>query len=515
MYISKIKLINFKKFQNFVLEPNPGMNIIVGDNETGKSTILEAIDLVATASVRKVEAIGLDKLFNIDAIKSFCAGERTFYNLPSLIIELYLNDVNDYTLNGKNNSDGVTCNGLRLVCDPDLDYFSEINQVLTQNEYFPFDYYRIRFSSFADEAFTTYRKKLRSVLINSIGMNSINATNDFVKRMYLQYTEDDVHERAIHKGCYRLMKNKFCDQHLRDINKRLPPTTGYKFALKSASIFGFENDLTILEDEVQIDSKGTGRQVFIKTDFALQKAGTNVDVILLEEPENHLSYHNLRRLVDILSSTKTGQFFITTHNNLICTRLDLNHLQILKFEKSSQPLKLQELSEETVKYFVKAPPAGIIEFILAPKTILVEGPSEYILMERFYETVKSKKPEDDGVNILCIRGLSFKRYLEIARLNNSKVAVITDNDGNFDKNCIQKYKDSVSNNIRIFYNENNELNTFEKVLFQDNDELCKGLFDDVEHMIKHKTESAYKLAVSKKVINVPQYIREAIEWINE
>lgn len=59
----------------------------------------------------------------------------------------------------------------------------------------------------------------------------------------------------------------------------------------------FENDLMIYEDEIGIDSKGMGTQVFIKTDFALERAGDNVDVILFEEPENHLSHTNLRKLV--------------------------------------------------------------------------------------------------------------------------------------------------------------------------------------------------------------------------
>ena len=49
MYISKIKIENFKCFKEvFVLPLNNGLNILVGDNESGKSTILEAIHLVLT-----------------------------------------------------------------------------------------------------------------------------------------------------------------------------------------------------------------------------------------------------------------------------------------------------------------------------------------------------------------------------------------------------------------------------------------------------------------------------------
>ena len=46
MYIKKIIIENFKCFEGgFPLELNKGLNILVGDNEAGKSTILEAIHL--------------------------------------------------------------------------------------------------------------------------------------------------------------------------------------------------------------------------------------------------------------------------------------------------------------------------------------------------------------------------------------------------------------------------------------------------------------------------------------
>ena len=512
--ITKIKLVNFKRFENFEIEPNEKINIIVGDNETGKSSILQAIDLVASGSVRKVENLGLEKLFNVDAINKFQSGERIIKNLPNLIIELYLDGVNDFTLNGKNNTERRSCNGIRLVCKPNPDFYTEITESLKEKDYFPFDFYSIRFSTFADEGYSGYKKKLRTILINSSEMDSNYATNDFIHRAYLQYTEDNTNERVVHKNRYRLMKTNFSNKQLSELNARIPTGNNYKFALKSSSVFSFEDDLMVYEDNVPIDNKGTGRQIFIKTDLALKRSGTNMDVVLIEEPENHLSTYNLRKLVNRLTKEIDGQLFITTHSSFISTRLELNNLQII--QNSEHPLKLNQLNSETAKYFIKAPPAGIVEFILAPKTILVEGPSEYMLMESFYEKLTGHKPEDDNVNILDIRGLSFKRYLEIAKLTQSKVAVITDNDSDYVKNCIDKYKDYNSlANIKIFFEKDNSKNTFEVVFFGDNTEVCEQLFKDVGHMISNKTESAYKLLTENFTLNVPQYIEEAIEWIRD
>ena len=45
MYIEKILIKNFKCFGSFELDLKSGINIIVGDNEVGKSSIIEAIHL--------------------------------------------------------------------------------------------------------------------------------------------------------------------------------------------------------------------------------------------------------------------------------------------------------------------------------------------------------------------------------------------------------------------------------------------------------------------------------------
>lgn len=54
IFITKIKLYNFRRFREFVIEPNTKNNILIGDNESGKSTILEAIDLVSGGNNRSL-----------------------------------------------------------------------------------------------------------------------------------------------------------------------------------------------------------------------------------------------------------------------------------------------------------------------------------------------------------------------------------------------------------------------------------------------------------------------------
>ena len=51
MAIEKVIIQNFKKFKNpFEVKFNENINLLVGDNESGKSTILEAIHVALTGN---------------------------------------------------------------------------------------------------------------------------------------------------------------------------------------------------------------------------------------------------------------------------------------------------------------------------------------------------------------------------------------------------------------------------------------------------------------------------------
>lgn len=142
---------NYKRFQEFEFVPNKGMNIIVGDNEAGKSSILEAIDLVISGIVRKVGNLGIDRIINAAAIDDFFDGGKKYEDLPVVRVELFLEGKFGFEMEGKNNTDEVTAYGLRMICEPNSDFEQEIMDSLkTDERFFPYDYYRIRFSTFAD-----------------------------------------------------------------------------------------------------------------------------------------------------------------------------------------------------------------------------------------------------------------------------------------------------------------------------------------------------------------------------
>jgi len=516
--IEKIKLQNFKRFQEFTVSLDEEINLLIGDNEAGKSSILSAIDIVLSGSRSKIETFGLDSLFNLSVIQDFLNSEKKYENLPKLFIEVYLNEQNNPDLNGKVNSDEVVCDGLRLICEPNDDLGKEIKEILKQEEAnFPFEYYSINFRTFSGENYTGYRKFLKHILIDNTQISNEYATRQYVSSMYQSTVENA--EKNKHQNEYRKYKQNFKNTVLKDLNDRI---SDYSFSIKTNSKSNLENDLTISENEIEIENKGKGRQCFIKTEFTLKKNETDLEVVLIEEPENHLSHINMKKLIQRIASSENKQLLIATHNNLISTRLDLRK-SILLNSNSSVPVLLNDLTKETANFFIKASDNNILEFILSEKVILVEGNAEYILMDTFFNNETGEKVENFNIHIISVGGTSFKRYLEISKILKIKTAVIRDNDKNYQANCIDNYSDYADDNIKIFADKNNERYTFEIAIYKDNTVICDKLFNTSrrtlsvqDYMLKNKANAAFELLDKKsnKIIP-PEYIKEAIVWINE
>jgi len=176
-----------------------------------------------------------------------------------------------------------------------------------------------------------------------------------------------------------------------------------------------ETDLAIVEGNISIENKGKGRLCFVKTELALKRAGNDLQIVLIEEPENHLSHINMKRLIQKIIDANDKQIFIATHSDMISSRLDLRKVIIIN-SNSPVPLTLEMLPDATAIFFMKAPDKNILEFILSKKVILVEGDAEYILMEEFYKKIRQRSPQEENIHIIAVDGKTFKRYLDISKI---------------------------------------------------------------------------------------------------
>ncbi|QHA89926.1 ATP-dependent nuclease [Serratia rhizosphaerae] len=514
--ITRLMLQNFKKFSALDLSFCADRNVLIGDNESGKSSILLALDLVLSDSRYRVETLGVETLLSQSAVDGFLAGERRIEQLPVLTVDVFLSAGTNPDLNGRQNLADIDADGLRMRIAPMIDeYGQDISQVLQHNpSIFPFEYYSVKFTTFSGGHYAGFRRYLRHLLLDSARIDSEHAAQEYTRAVY--NVNVPVSERYRLENSYRQQKNHFCEQQLSVVNDALEL---YRFGIRAGTKSGLEANLDITEEGISIRNRGKGRQCFIKTEFALRRHQQQgeLDVLLLEEPENHMSHLSMKKLVSQLATDRQTQLFIATHSSHISSRLDLRKAILLG---EAGKVLLNDLSADTAAFFIKAPDNNVLEFSLSKRVLLVEGDAEFILIEYFYHLLHARKPEDDDVHIIAIGGTSFRRYLELARLLGTRVAALRDNDGKYQQNCAERYADLLSENIQVFADPDDTRSTFEISLYQDNRDLCEELFGQErrrltvqEYMLANKAEAAFRLLQHDKIMNVPGYIQEALTWI--
>ena len=185
MFILKIKLHNYRRFQDLEIRFKQGRNSLVGDNESGKSSVLEAIDLTTRGSRHRVEDLGIATLFNVGVVREFMAGDKQLINLPKLYVELYLANIVEEGLDGNENSDGIPAYGIRMCIEPDQALSRQIQMVLqAQNASFPYEFYTISFTTFSGEPYNGYTKKVKTIFLDNSTIGNEYALNDFISTIY-------------------------------------------------------------------------------------------------------------------------------------------------------------------------------------------------------------------------------------------------------------------------------------------------------------------------------------------
>jgi putative ATP-dependent endonuclease of the OLD family len=538
--IEKITIQNYKCFKDkFTLELNEGINIIVGNNEAGKSTILEAINIVLSGLLngRYIKNELSQYLFNIETETEYLQSLKTPNRLPPpyILIEVFIKDENLPLFNGNFNSDKDNkAKGLFVKIEFDDAYKMEYEALINSNDVttIPIEYYKITWMSFAREAITIRSVPLRSILIDSSANKFQNGSDIYLSKII----KDDLEEKeAIQiSQAFRKTKESFmADTSIDAINKKISTKADVSSKAVTISVDlsprnSWENAVITYLDKIPFHQIGKGEQCMIKTNLALaNKKAINSNVILIEEPENHLSYSKLNQFVNSINQKCTGkQIIISTHSSFIANKLNLKHLIILQNKK---PVRLNMLSGDTSDFFQKLAGYETLRLILSKKAILVEGPSDELIVQRAYMDLNSGKlPIEDEIEIISV-GLSFKRFLELAEITLTETAVVTDNDNNYIVNIVEKYKNYMGvnekANILICADNRNNLNTLEPQLVDANSTNIKILYDIldidqltyktnsdlIKYMEANKTKYALKIFSSPNSICYPNYILDAIK----
>ena len=548
--ISKVRITGFKKIRKpFELTFNDLVTILVGDNGVGKSTIVEAINLALCGKYRDAP-IGRsvsEYLFNKDDVALFTNSSQPYLAFPEVRIDVYLEGGDKATaarLSGANCPEKTKKCGFSFTISFDSEYLPEVEEA-SRSEHFdslPIEYFEVSWTTFSGEKVTPRMLPITSVLINPNGdMRPSFGTDRTTKSLIDMLDKDD--RLALSQGA---RKGKDGFRHaVRNggINQKLANSASFRAGkpeldVNLGSADSWYRDLTISLSGVPYENIGAGPQCLLQSEISfgsISGGSSKPTVVLIEEPKNHLSYGNLNRLLSLLNSYQGSQFLCTTHSSFVANKLGLENLVVIGSATDGIPsTTLKHLPEATYSFFRKLPGFETLRLALVDKAILVEGPSDELIVQRAYQDKYGCSPLANGIDVISV-GLAFERFLSIAQLIGKKVAIVTDNDGNPEK-VAKKFEPYLPlENIQAFFDSEAHdephddyptlrLDTLEATLVRSagREALCSllGRKDESDHSLIHymetnKTDTALSIFDSETPIVFPSYITRAVEWIGE
>lgn len=537
IYITHLHIENYRCFRLFDMDFEKESNIIVGDNEAGKSTILEAINLCLSGLIhgRYLKNELTEYLFNYSCVQEYLESVKNNHSQipPYILIELYIDSDEENpdleVLRGTGNSLGVAKTGVSLKIEFDDKYQTHSEyEALVKNGItnIPIEYYKIDWRGFNRDVITSRSIPLKPSVIDSSSTRFKNGSDYYISKIIDDKLSDD--EKISLIQAYRNLKNDFKQiEELKIINTKINEMAkiskkNISISVNTSDVNAWENILMTYFDEIPFHQIGQGEQSIIKTNLALNNIRNDIfNVLLLEEPENHLSHSNLNYLLNsIETNNKDKQIIVTTHSSFVANKLGL---QKILFINEKKVLQFNNLSGDTQNYFKRLPGYNTLRLVLAQKVILVEGPSDELIIQKAYFEKFKCLPIEKSIDVISV-GLSAPRFLEIAKELNIKVAVVTDNDGDKEKKIIRRYNDFLSyNNIKVFTNSDNNQNTLEPSFVKcdaENEKKLKALIgytgtrDLSDYLQKCKTEWALAVFESEIQFSYPDYINECIDWIS-
>lgn len=542
MYISKIYIENFKLFKSsFELELNQGINILVGNNDAGKSTIIEAIHLALTGlySGKYLKNELSQYIFNKEIIDEYIESLKkgnTPQKPPHILIEIFICGEDLALFEGNENHKNTKECGFSFKVEFDENYKEEYESLIKLGEIktLPIEYYKISWSTCARQEITPRIIPIKSALIDSSNNKFQNGSDAYISRIIKELL--DTKEVVEISQAHRKMKEHFMGENvIQKVNEKIQKTSkitekNIELSVELSSKNAWESSLVTNVDDIPFHFIGKGEQSILKTQLALNHKKTqNANIVLMEEPENHLSYSKLNQLISAINEhTSQKQILISTHSSFVINKLGLKNLILLNDKKTT---KFNNLSKDTYNYFKKLSGYNTLRLILCRKAILVEGDSDELVVQKAFMLENGNKlPIESGIDVISV-GTSFLRFLEIAEKINIKVVVVTDNDGSIEA-LNKKYKDYLGENkkvnIKICFDkekyegnmENFNYNTLEPVILRANNlEILNKILgknykeenDLLKHMKENKTECALKIFETDELINFPQYILDAIK----
>ena len=459
MFLRELKLWNFRKFGNgefdlskphLHVEFKKGLNVLIGENDSGKTAILDAVKLVlkthAYEWIRVEEKDfhkGTDKLrielilaeLEPEEAKNFIEwlgwegdGEQAKPILKLILqveknkdrilpsdVKAGMDDVG-YTLDAEAR-DYLKTTYLRALRDADSELIakknSRLSQILKEHDLF----------------------KEKDGIVHPFVANFKNANKEI--KEWFNKSEENEGGKPSNKKQIKDVIDSFLSAFISDQYKS-------NITLSDEEIKSILEKISLGIDGMSNLGLGTLNRLFMAVELLhLKKQWDGLKLCMIEELEAHLHPQAQMKVIEALQKEKNVQFILTTHSPNLASKVKLNEL-ILCNGNDVYPLgKNTRLDENDHKYLEHFLDVTKSNLFFAKGVIIVEGWAEQILIP----AIAKKLGYDLSAKEVSIVNVGSTAYLHFARIFlrkdekkiNVPVAIVTDldnrpesDDGTFD-----------------------------------------------------------------------------------
>lgn len=495
MYIKKIKIKNYRNFNDFEMEFNDGLNVIIGANNSGKTGLIHAIRLLSSPSDININDFNKNNLINykekyIDEAPSI----RIEYDIQHEIFEEDTTDESILKLLPFLGMEKMAESRISTEKDTKYNIFATIQATFCLDSKFT-EEYKKEFQDISnfDDYFLMLNRYINDhyLWIYTNGKTETNIDSKLAKKIFdIQYinaerTGTDV-AIEIKKDISSLLKDsekkREYDSLISELNDNLKELLEPSIT-KMSNLFNYEkNEIGLEKGNIsitsQINSKLSAEDSYItevkdtKFNYNLPlvynglgynnlvniymsiklsdvKKGKDFKILCLEEPEAHLhpamQYKLFKFISNLNKSNKLNQqVFVTTHSSNITAVSGLDSMYIIQYDRQGevsdcfqQSLKHQ-LTDKDDSTFKSDAKNHLNKFLDVTRSDMLFA-DKIILVEGIAEKIllpifmeKLGYPyEDEHISIVEIGGKHFEYFIEVFNGNPVKKKILCITDNDF------------------------------------------------------------------------------------